>query len=118
MNFSPYWDYEPTNAIHAVSPGAYTSDKILNLSTIDEINLTCDVTDRSVVNERRQPVLFSFILEKTAGYKVFCQFETIHFKQTNEPVLNTINFYLENDNNDEVNFSGETLTFTLQLIRN
>ena len=32
-------------------------------------------------------------------------------------VSNTIVFYLEDDNNVEVIFNGETLTFTLQLIK-
>ena len=43
MNFLQYWDYKLTNAIHADSPGVYTSDKILNLSTIDKVHLKCDV---------------------------------------------------------------------------
>ena len=30
LGFAPYWDYKPTNAIHADSPGVYTTDKILN----------------------------------------------------------------------------------------
>ena len=25
LGFRPYWDYKPTNAIHADSPGVYTS---------------------------------------------------------------------------------------------
>ena len=41
MGFSPYWGFKPTNAIHADSPGGYTSDEILNLSTIDKIHLKC-----------------------------------------------------------------------------
>ena len=35
-------------------------------------------------------------------------------KKINKSVLNTITFYLEDDNNKEVDFNGETLTFTLQ----
>ena len=27
LGSTPYWDYRPTNAIHAPSPGVYTSDK-------------------------------------------------------------------------------------------
>ena len=27
LGFTPHWDYKPTNAIHADSPGVYTSDK-------------------------------------------------------------------------------------------
>ena len=34
LSFTPYWDYKPTNAFHADSPGVYTSDKIVKLSTI------------------------------------------------------------------------------------
>ena len=33
LKFEPFWDNTPTNAIHAESPGVYSSDKILNLST-------------------------------------------------------------------------------------
>ena len=28
-----------------------------------------------------------------------------------------MSFYLEDDNNEEVDFNGETLTFTLQMIK-
>ena len=31
--------------------------------------------------------------------------------------MNTITFYSEDDNHEEVNFNGETLTFTEQLIK-
>ena len=67
LGFTPYWDYEPTNAIHADSPGVYSSEKILNLSTINKIHIKCDVIDGSVVNGIRQPILFSFVLDKP-GY--------------------------------------------------
>ena len=49
--------------------------------------------------------------------KLFCDPETVHYKKVNKNVLNTITFYLENDNNEEVNLNGETLTFTLQMIK-
>ena len=31
--------------------------------------------------------------------------------------MNTITFYLEDDNNEEVNYNQETVTFTLQMIK-
>ena len=118
LGFTPYWDYKPTNAIHADAPGVYTSDKIiLNLNTINKIHLKCDCIDGSIQDGVRQSILFSFVLDKPAGYKVFCQPETIHYKKINKSVLNTITFYLEDDNNEEVNFNQETLTFTLQMIK-
>ena len=81
LGFTLFWDYTPTNAIHAESPGVYTSDKSLNWSTIDKTPLNCHVIDGYLVNGIRQPKLFGFILDKTAVYKVFCQPETIHLKK-------------------------------------
>ena len=118
LGFTPYWDYKPTKAIFADAPGVYTSDKIiLNLKTINKIHLKCDFIDGSIQNGVRQPILFSFVLDKPSGYKVFCQPETIHYKKINKFVLNSITFYLEDDNNEEVDFNQETMTFTLQMIK-
>ena len=104
IGFIPYWDYKPS--------GVYTCDKVLNLNTINKIHLKCDIINGSVMNGIRQPILYSFVLDKPSGYKVFSEPETIHYKKINKSVLNTITFYLEDDNNEEVNFNGETLTFT------
>ena len=109
LGFEPYWDYKP---------GVYTSDKIiLNLNTVNKIHLKCDIIDGSIQDGIRQPILFSFVLDKPSGYKIFCEPETIHYKKINKSILNTVTFYLEDDNNEEVNFNGETLTFTLQMIK-
>ena len=109
LGFTPGWDYKHYNK--------YISQKIVNLGNTNKIHLKCDVIDGSVVDGLRQPILYSFVLDKKPGYKVFCQPETIHYKKINKSVLNTITFYLEDDNNKEVNFNGETLTFTLQMIK-
>ena len=108
LGFTPGWDYKHYNK--------YISHKIVNLSNTDKIHLKCDCNAGSIQNGLRQPILFSFVLDKPSGYKVFCEPETIDYKKINEPVLSTITFYLEDDNNEEIDFNGETLTFTLQLI--
>ena len=109
LGFNHGWDYKHYNQ--------YISQKIVNLSNTSKIHLKCDVIDGSTVNGIRQPILYSFVLDKPSGYKVFCEPETIHYKKINKSVLNTITFYLEDDNNEEVDFNGETLTFTLQMIK-
>ena len=35
LGSTPYWVYKPTNAIHADSPGVYTSEIIIYLRTMD-----------------------------------------------------------------------------------
>ena len=109
LGFTSGWDYEFYDK--------YTSQKILNLGSTNKINLKCDVINGSIVDGFRQPILYSFVLDKLPGYKVFSKPETIHYKKINKSVLNTITFYLEDDNNKEVNFNKETLTFTLQMIK-
>ena len=84
---------------------------------MNKIHLKCDVIDGSVEHGIREPVLFSFVLNKSAAYKVFCQPETIHYKKINKSVWNTITFYLENNNNEDVDCNQKVLTFTLQLIK-
>ena len=109
LGFTPGWDY--------INYNQYLSKKIVNLSSTTKIYLKCDAVDGSVVNGIRQPILYSFVLDKKPGYKVFSEPETIHYKKINKSVLNTITFYLEDDNNEEVDFNQGTLTFTLQMIK-
>ena len=109
LGFNPGWDYKHYNKD--------ISQKILNLGRSNKIHLKCDVIDGSVVNGLRQPILYSFMLDKKPGYKVFSEPETIHYKKINKSVLNTIKFYLEDDNNEAVDFNQETLTFTLQMTK-
>ena len=78
LNSSPY---KPTNAFHADSPCVHASEKNLNSSTIDKIHLKSDVIDGSLVCGKRQPILFSLVLDKPSEYKVFCETETLHYKK-------------------------------------
>ena len=79
--------------------------------------MKCDAINGSAVDGVRQPILYSFVLDKPSGYKVFCEPETIHYEKKYKSVLNTLTFYLEGTNNEVVNFNGETLTFTIQMIK-
>ena len=61
-----------------------------------------DVFDGSVVNGLRHPILFSFILDKPAGCKVFCEPETIQFEKIIKSFWNTIPVYLEKGNHEKL----------------
>ena len=109
LGFTPHLDYK-----HYIK---YVSQKSLNLSTTNKIHLKSDVIDGTVVNRIRERILFSFVSDKLPGYKLYCEPVTVHYKKLNKSVLNTITFYLEDDNHEEVDFNGKTLTFTLQMIK-
>ena len=108
LGFTPFCDYTPTSAIHADPSGVYTNHNTLNLSTRKKNHSKCDVIDGSIQNGSRHPILFRFVLDKNPGFKVFCKADTIHFKKINEIFLNTITFYLEDYQNEDVDFNRET----------
>ena len=101
LGFTSGWDYKHYNK--------YTSQKIVNLGSTNKIHLKCDCIDGLVVNGLRQSIFYSFVLDKLPGYKIFSEPESVHYKKINNSVLNTITFSLEDDNNKEVNFNGETM---------
>ena len=69
LGFSPYWDYKPNNSSHVFIPGVYPSYKIiLGLNTIDKIRLKCDAIGGCIQDGVRQPILFSFVLDKPNGF--------------------------------------------------
>ena len=106
---TPVWDYKHYNE--------YISQKIVNLNSTNKKHLKCDIIDGAVVNGYRPPIMYSFVLDKPSGYKVFREIETIHLKKISISVLNTITFYFEECNSEKVNFNNQTLTFTLQMIK-
>ena len=70
LDFTAGWDYKHYNK--------YISQRMVNLSSTNKIHLKCGVIDGSIQDGVRQPILFSFVLDKPAGCKVFCEPETIH----------------------------------------
>ena len=102
LGFNHGWDYKHYNE--------YISQKFVSLNTTNKVHLKCDVIYGSVVNGLGQPILYSFVLDKPSGYKVFSQPETVHYKKI-KSVLNKITFYLEDDNNEEVEFTGGNIYF-------
>ena len=73
IGFTPGWDYKHYRE--------YISQKILNVSSTNKIHLKCDIINGSVVDGIRQPILYSFVLNKHAGLKIFSEPETINHKK-------------------------------------
>ena len=63
LGFTPGWDYKHYNQ--------YLSQKIVNLSSTNKIHLKCDAIDGSIQDGVRQPILFSFVLDKRVDIKYF-----------------------------------------------
>ena len=109
LGFGLHWDYR--NYID------YISQKIVNLTSTIKIHLKRDVINASIINGVQQPIFYNFLLDKPPGYKIFCEPQTIHYRNINKTVFNTILFQLQIDNREQVNFNGQTLTSILQLFK-
>ena len=97
--------------------GSYKSDKPNNITGIDKFHLKCDCIDGSIVNGIRERVLYSFALSSRPGHKLYKEPKVKLFKKVNKSVLSHIRLYLENDDHKEVDFNGETISFTCQIIK-
>ena len=73
LGFTPGWDHKHYNEL--------ISQKNVNLSTTNKKHLKSEIIDGSLINGIRQPILFGFVLDKPAGYRVFCEPETVHWKK-------------------------------------
>ena len=97
--------------------GSYESGKPINITSIDKVHLKCDCIDDSIPNGIRQPILYSFALDQPPGHKIYKEPKVKLFKKVSKSVLSQIRFYLEDDDHKEVDFNGETISFTCQLFK-
>ena len=97
--------------------GTHISEKPVMITTTDKVHLKCDCVDGSIVNGIREQILFSFILSAPPGYKIIKEPNIILYKKINKTRLDSIQFFLEDNNHNPVDFNGETLTFTIQIIK-
>ena len=102
---------------YQIIAGSYESNKPINIISIDKIHLKCDCIQGSIVNGIREPILYSFALSSPPGHKIYKEPRVKLFKKINKSVLSHITFYFEDDDHKPVDFNGETINFTCQLIK-
>ena len=97
--------------------GSYKSEKRINITGTDKIHLKCDCIQGSIVNGIREPILYSFALSSPPGHKLYKEPKVKLFKKISKAVLSHISFYFEVDDHKPVDFNGEAISFTCQLIK-
>ena len=102
---------------YQIIAGSYKSDKPINITGIDKIHLKCDCIQGSIVNGKREPILYSFALSSPPGHKIYKEPRVKLFKRINKSVLSHITFYFEDDDHKPVDFNNEMISFTCQLIK-
>ena len=108
---------EDIDGFYQLVAGLYKSDKPINNKGIDKSHLKCDCIQGSIVNGIREPILYSFALSPPPGHEIYKEPRIKLFKKNNKSVLSHITFYFEDDDHKPVDFNGETVSFTCQLIK-
>ena len=108
---------EDIDGHYQIIAGSYKSDKPINITGIHKIHLKCDCILGSIVDGVREPILYSFALSSPPGHKIYKEPRIKLFKKINKSVLSHITFYFEDDDHKAVDFNGETVSFTCQLIK-
>ena len=114
---SQSYPLDDIDGFYQLIAGSYKRDKPINITGIDKVHLKCDCIDGSIMSGVREPILYSFALDQPPGYKIYKEPKVKLFKKVNKSVLFHIRFYLEDDDHKEVDFIGETISFTCQLIK-
>ena len=117
FNQSRSYPLEDIDVFYQIIAGSYKSDKPINFTGIDKIHLKCDCIQGSIVNVVREPILYSFALDQPPGYKIYKEPKVKFLKKINKSVLSHITFYFEDDDHKTVDFNGESISFTCQLIK-
>ena len=114
---SKSYPLDDIDGFYQLIAGSYKSDRPINIIGIDKIHLKCDCIQGSIVNGIREPILYSFALSSPPGHKIYKEPRVKLFKKVNKSVLSHITFYFEDDDYKSIDFHGETISFTCQLIK-
>ena len=114
---SRFYPLDDIDGFYQLIAGSYKRDRPINITGIDKIHLKCDCKQGSIVNGVREPILYSFALSSPPGHKIYKEPRIKLFKKINKSVLSHIIFYFEDDDHKTVDFNGETISFTCQLIK-
>ena len=108
---------EDIEGFYQLIAGSYQSERPINITGIDKVQLKCDCIDGSIVNGVREPISYSFALDQPPGHKIYKKPKVKLFKKINKSILSHITFYFEDDDYKSVDFNNEIVLFTCQLIK-
>ena len=93
--------------------GTHISEKPVMITTTDKVHLKCDCVDGSIVNGIRQQILFSFNLSAPPGYTIIKEPNIILYKKINKTRLDSIQFFLEDNNHNPVDLQLKSSRFNI-----
>ena len=94
------------------------SKKKVNIIDIHRIHLCCDNIIGSIRNGFPSNILFSVVLNEPPGAKIVREPNLILYKHIYKEKLDSIDFWMEDDDGNKIDNHGEVISFTLHMKKN
>ena len=94
------------------------SDRKVDIIDIHRLHLCCDCIVGSFRNGQPSNILFSLILNELPGDKIVREPNLVLYKHIYKEKLDHIDFWMEDDDGNEIDNHGETVGFTLHMKKN
>ena len=95
----------------------YSKNKV-NIIDIRRLHLCSDCIIDSLRNDLPSNILFSIVLNEPPGAKIVREPNLILYKHIYKQKLDSIEFWMEDDDGNLIDNHGETISFTLQMKKN
>lgn len=93
----------------------YSSDNIVNILNVNSVLVNCDLINGSYNNGEISPVIYSFFPNVKPGFKIVQNVDSPIYLKVNKTQINSITAWLTDQNNNKLNFRGETITIRFHL---
>ena len=107
-------------ALIGYNPGKYVettiSQNIINISNVTSINLLCDLVQGTYQDGKLTNCLYNFPTGTVpSGYKITQMINTPIYLPIINNIISSISFKIVDQNNNLLNFNGETISFSCHL---
>jgi hypothetical protein len=93
----------------------HLSEKPVTITNISSIYVNCDLVDNSYVNGLPKPVIYSFFPKVAPNNKIVEVPPLPVFLPINKPYIDSISFWLTDQDGNKINFRGEFITICFYL---
>lgn len=95
--------------------GYYNGDSIINILNVNSVFVNCDLINNSYSNGVVAPIIYSFFPNVSPGFKIVRNVENPIYLRVNKSQINSITTWLTDQDNNRLNFRGETITIRFHL---
>lgn len=93
------------------------SDSLVNISRVNVIRVECDIIHGSYFNNKRTHTLHEFFSKVAVGYKIIESPQNVIYFPVTRSIINSITLSIIDQNNNLINFRGETITARIHIKR-